>query len=224
MGEAKKIKIAPSILSADFGHLCSQIEEAEGGEADYIHIDVMDGHFVPNITVGPLVVSAIDKCTELPLDVHLMIQNPEFYLEDFILAGADLLSVQLEACTHLHRVIQRIKSFDRVKVGVALNPATALTNLVNILNYIDFALVMSVNPGFGGQDFIPESLEKIALLRRMIDERGYNVEIQVDGGVNSANAGDIIKAGANVLVAGSSIFGQADIARAIKDLRVAASR
>ncbi len=224
MNNEKKIKIVPSILSADFGHLCSQIKEVEKGGVDYIHIDVMDGHFVPNITIGPMVISAMNKCTELPLDVHLMIENPEFYLEEFITAGADLLSVQLEACTHLHRVIQRIKSYNHVRVGVALNPATALTNLVNILNEINFVLVMSVNPGFGGQEFIPQSLEKIKLLRNMIDERGLNVEIQVDGGISPTNAGNIVKAGADILVAGSSIFCQPNIVKAIQDLKEAATR
>ncbi|MDI6891489.1 MAG: ribulose-phosphate 3-epimerase [Actinomycetota bacterium] len=217
-------KIAPSILSADFTALCEQVKKAEKAGADYIHVDVMDGHFVPNITVGPLVVSAVKRCTKLPLDVHLMIANPEFYIEDFIGAGANLLSVHLEACTHLHRVIQRIKSYDGVKVGVALNPATALTNLANVLDEIDFALVMTVNPGFGGQEFIPQSLKKICLLRDMIKERNLSVEIEVDGGICPENALDVVKAGADILVAGSAVFNHFDIAEAIRGLRRAISR
>ncbi len=220
----KGTKIAPSILSADFTALCEQVKKVEDAGADYIHIDVMDGHFVPNITVGPLVVSAVKRCTKLPLDVHLMIENPEFYIEDFIEAGANLISVHLEACTHLHRVIQRITSYNGIKVGVALNPATTLTNLINVLDEVDFVLVMSVNPGFGGQEFIPQSLEKIRLLRNMIKERNLSVEIEVDGGICSENALDVVKAGADILVAGSAVFNHFDIAEAIRNLKRVTSR
>lgn len=220
----KGTKIAPSILSADFTALCEQVKKVEDAGADYIHIDVMDGHFVPNITVGPLVVSAVKRCTKLPLDVHLMIENPEFYIEDFIEAGANLISVHLEACTHLHRVIQRIKSYNGIKVGVALSPATTLTNLINVLDEVDFVLVMSVNPGFGGQEFIPQSLEKIRLLRNMIKERNLSVEIEVDGGICSENALDVVKAGADILVAGSAVFNHFDIAEAIRNLKRVTSR
>lgn len=217
----KKVKIAPSILSADFSILGKQVAEVENGGADLIHVDVMDGHFVPNITVGPLIVSAIKKCTSLPLDVHLMIENPEFYIEDFIEAGADMLSVHLEACTHLYRVIKRIKSCGHVKVGVAVNPATALTNLVNVLAEIDFVLVMSVDPGFGGQDFIPQTLDKVKFLKNKLEEDNLAVEIEVDGGVNVEHTRQLKEAGVDILVAGSAIFDQEDISKAIQDLSTA---
>ncbi|MEW6189068.1 MAG: ribulose-phosphate 3-epimerase [Actinomycetota bacterium] len=214
----RKIKIAPSILSADFAHLGEQVKRAEEAGADYIHIDVMDGHFVPNISIGPSVVSAIKRYVNIPLDVHLMIENPEFFIEDFIEAGANLLSIHFEACTHLHQVIQRIKTHSNLGVGVALNPATTLTNLINILPEIHFVVIMSVNPGFGGQEFIPQTLEKIHLLKNMIEERNPSVEIEVDGGVSQENALDIIKAGADILVAGSAIFNHVDIGEAIRNL------
>ncbi|MDO8885383.1 ribulose-phosphate 3-epimerase [Candidatus Oleimmundimicrobium sp.] len=219
----RKVKIAPSILSANFIKLGEEIKLAEKGGADYIHVDVMDGHFVPNITIGPQIVKSLNKETSIPLDVHLMIENPEFFIDDFVSAGADMISVHVEACTHLHRIIQKIKSFPNVKVGVALNPATALTSLVNILDEINFVVIMSVNPGFGGQKFIPQTIEKIKLLKNIINERNIPVEIEVDGGVNVENANEIFKAGADILVAGSSVFCKDDAKKAIADLRKAAT-
>ncbi|MDI6689620.1 MAG: ribulose-phosphate 3-epimerase [Actinomycetota bacterium] len=215
----KRVKIAPSILSANFACLGEQVKRAEEAGADYIHIDVMDGHFVPNISIGPSAISAIKRYANIPFDVHLMIENPEFFIEDFIEAGANLLSVHFEACTHLHRVIQRVKTYSNLGVGVALNPATTLTNLINILPEIHFVVIMSVNPGFEGQEFIPQTLEKIRLLKNMIEERNPSVAIEVDGGVSQKNALDIVKAGADILVAGSAIFNHIDIGEAIRNLR-----
>ena len=169
-----KVRLAPSILSADFANLCSEVKRVEEAGADLIHIDVMDGHFVPNITAGPVLVAAIKRCTDLPLGVHLMIEQPELYIEDFIAAGADMLSVHLEACRHLFRAIKRIKSHEGVKAGIAINPATAAGNLVNILEEIDFVLLMSVDPGFGGQDFIPQVVDKIKFMRSRIADRNMN--------------------------------------------------
>jgi len=174
---------------------------------------------VPNISIGPSGVSAIKPYTNIPFDVHLMIENPEFFIEDFIEAGANLLSVHFEACTHLHRVIQRVKTYSNLSVGVALNPATTLTNLINTLPEIHFVVIMSVNPGFGGQEFIPQTIEKIGLLKNMIEERNPSVAIEVDGGVSQKNALDIIKAGADILVAGSAVFNHVDIGEAIRNLR-----
>jgi len=213
------IKIAPSILSADFACLRDQIEEAEKAGADYIHVDVMDGHFVPNLTIGPLVVKAIKACTSLPLDVHLMIDNPELFLDDFVNAGSDLLAVHVEACPHLHRLIQNIRSYD-IKAGVALNPATPLYCLDDIVSEIDFVVVMSVNPGFGGQKFIPQAVDKVRNLRRMIDARELAVDIELDGGVTEENAAEVAEAGANILVAGSAVFCNKDgITSAIKRIK-----
>lgn len=217
----RKVKIAPSILSANFAKLGEEVKLAECGGADYIHIDVMDGHFVPNITIGPQIVKSLSNETSVPLDVHLMIENPEFFIDDFIAAGSDLLSVHLEACRHLHRVIRKIKSYPNIKAGVALNPATALTNLVNVLSEIDFVLIMSVNPGLGGQEFIPQMIDKIKFLKNVIRERNLPVEIEVDGGVDANNAKKIFEAGADILVAGSSVFCKSDVKKAIADLRKA---
>ncbi|HDZ86082.1 MAG TPA: ribulose-phosphate 3-epimerase [Actinobacteria bacterium] len=217
-----KVYIAPSILSADFSALGKQISDVEAAGADVIHVDVMDGHFVPNITVGHDIVRSIKKTTKLPVDVHLMIEHPEFYIDHFVDAGADWISVHVEACAHLHRTLHLIKSKDGIKVGVAINPATALTNLVNVLEYVDFILLMSVNPGFGGQKFIEQSFGKIKFLKEMITKNKSKALIEVDGGVDSANASSIIKAGADILVAGSSVFSNGSIKNAITQLKKAA--
>jgi ribulose-phosphate 3-epimerase len=212
------IKIAPSILSADFARLGEEVQAVARAGADYIHIDVMDGHFVPNITIGPLVVEAVRKITDLPLDVHLMIENPDRYIPDFAKAGADLITVHQEAVPHLHRTVQLIKSLGK-KAGVSINPATPTTTLDVILGDLDLVLVMTVNPGFGGQGFIDSALAKIADLRHEIDRRGLSAELEVDGGVKIDNIGRIAAAGANVFVAGSAVFGTADYASTINELR-----
>ena len=199
------VKIAPSILSADFARLGEQVHEAEAAGADYIHVDVMDGHFVPNITVGPLVVRAVRAITRLPLHAHLMIERPERYLADFIEAGANGLTVHVETCPHLHRTVQQIKELG-CKAGVTLNPATPLSSLEEILPEVDHMLVMSVNPGFGGQSYIPRSTHRIARLRGMLDEIGSQAELEVDGGVNLSTVTQVVKAGATVLIAGSAVF------------------
>ncbi len=212
------IKIAPSILSADFARLGDEVRAVAAGGADYIHIDVMDGHFVPNITIGPAVVEAVRQVTGLPLDVHLMIENPDLYIPGFAKAGADIITVHQEASAHLHRTVQLIKSHGK-KAGVSLNPATPASSLDVILEELDLVLVMSVNPGFGGQSFIPSALEKIASLRRAIDGRGLKVELEVDGGVKAENIGRIAEAGADVFVAGSAVFGTPDYGATIAGLR-----
>ncbi|MEW5931389.1 MAG: ribulose-phosphate 3-epimerase [Gemmatimonadota bacterium] len=218
------LKIAPSILSADFARLGEQVREAEEGGADWIHVDVMDGHFVPNITIGPLVAEAARRSTRLPVDVHLMIQHPERYLEAFAKAGADYLTVHVETCPHLHRTVQQIRELG-VKAGVTLNPATPVDSLAEILPYVDLVLVMSVNPGFGGQSYIPTSTAKIARVRRMIDAlgRGGEVELQVDGGVAPDTVAEVAAAGATVVVAGSAVYNRrAPVAANIRALREAA--
>ncbi len=213
------IKISASILSADFSRLGEQIRQAERAGADYIHVDVMDGHFVPNITIGPLVVRAIRPITPLPFDVHLMIESPGDYVEEFVKAGADIITVQQEACIHLHRVVEQIKGLGK-KAGVAINPATPLVMLDEILPYVDLVLVMTVNPGFGGQSFIETMLPKVAAMRRTIDERGLNIELEVDGGIHPQTAPSIVRAGARVLVAGSAVFADpAGVDRGIAKLR-----
>jgi ribulose-phosphate 3-epimerase len=218
------LKIAPSILSADFARLGEQVREAEEGGADWIHVDVMDGHFVPNITIGPLIAEAARRSTRLPVDVHLMIHNPERYLEAFAKAGADYLTVHVETCPHLHRTVQQIRELG-VKAGVTLNPATPVDSLAEILPYVDLVLVMSVNPGFGGQSYIPTSTAKIARVRRMIDAlgRGGEVELQVDGGVGPDTVAEVAGAGATVVVAGSAVYNRrAPVAANIRALREAA--
>ncbi|MCR6111173.1 ribulose-phosphate 3-epimerase [Bacillus sp. A301a_S52] len=212
------IKIAPSILSADFAKLGDEIKEVEAGGADYIHVDVMDGHFVPNITIGPLIVQAIRPITSLPLDVHLMIDNPDNYIPQFVQAGADIISVHAEACPHLHRTIHMIKD-SGVKAGVVLNPATPVSLIEGMLADLDLVLLMTVNPGFGGQSFIHSVLPKIKQVRQWVDDSGQSTEIEVDGGVNEKTASLCIEAGANVLVAGSAVYGQSNRKEAIERMR-----
>jgi ribulose-phosphate 3-epimerase len=210
--------IAPSILSADFTTLGDEIRNVEAAGADWIHIDVMDGHFVPNITMGPFIVEAVKKVTELPLDVHLMIENPDPYVPEFANAGADLISVHVETCPHLNRTVDLIRCSD-CRAGVVLNPATPLSTVEWVLEYIDFVLLMSVNPGFGGQSFIENTIERIRLLKQMIIEKSLTCLIQVDGGVNEKTIYDISAAGADVFVAGSAIFGTEDYKKTIKKLK-----
>jgi ribulose-phosphate 3-epimerase len=213
-------KIAPSILSADFSRLGEEVQAVERAGADLIHIDVMDGHFVPNITIGPLVVQAVRKVTALPLDVHLMISNPDQYIEDFARAGSDIITVHVETDAHLNRTINLIKK-QGVKAGVVLNPATPLSALDYVLEEVDMVLLMSVNPGFGGQFFIPNVAHKISRLREIIDVRNLPVEIEVDGGINFDTARMVARAGADIFVAGSAIFGSDDYAKTIQALRKA---
>ena len=212
--------IAPSLLSADFGDLKSQVALAAEGGADWIHIDVMDGHFVPNITIGPPVIKALRAITRLPLDTHLMIEDPDRYLESFRNAGADSITVHVEACTHLNRTIHRIKELG-AKAGVCINPATPVDLLSDIVPDVDLILVMSVNPGFGGQKFLPGSLEKIRQTAAMIREKNPGIHLEVDGGIDSTTARGVVAAGATVLVSGKYIFGSADIPAAIRTLREA---
>lgn len=212
------VKIAPSILSADFLKLGEEIKAAEEAGADILHIDIMDGHFVPNITIGPFIVESIRNITSLPLDIHLMIEKPDTYLKDFIEAGADYLTVHLEASVHLHRTVQRIKERG-VKAGVSLNPATPVCGLEYVLPDIDFALLMSVNPGFGGQTFIPQVIDKIRTLKKFIEEKGLMTLIEVDGGINIDNAKDVASAGADILVMGSAFFHSRDYKEIMKGVK-----
>lgn len=213
------MKIAPSILASDFSRLAEELKDIEKGGADYVHLDVMDGHFVPNLSFGVPIIKALRPCANLPFDVHLMTYHPEEYLEGLEKAGTHMVSFHVEAMPHLDRMIHNIK--DRgMKAGIAMNPGTSLASIDQVLPLLDFVLIMSVNPGFGGQKFIPYSLDKIAALSSMIKERGLTIPIEVDGGVNKDNAPLLKKAGAEILVAGSSVFGKEDRAAAIRDLKV----
>jgi len=211
-------KISPSILSADFSRLGEEVQAVEKAGADYIHVDVMDGHFVPNITIGPMIVESLRKMTSLPLDVHLMIQNPDEFLTAFVEAGAGILTVHVEACPHLHRTLTEIKKRG-ARAGVSLNPATPLCLIEPALEYADLVLVMTVNPGFGGQEFIPAMLPKIKQLRSLIDRKGWNLELEVDGGIKVDNIGAVAKAGADVFVSGSGIFKTSDYGKTITAMR-----
>jgi ribulose-phosphate 3-epimerase len=216
----KTVDIAPSILSADFSRLGQQIEAVERGGATLLHVDVMDGHFVPNITVGLPVVKSITRCTRLPIDAHLMISEPGIYAEQFVRAGAKMVSVHVEADAHLHRTLMSIKGLG-AQAGVVLNPATPISDLEEALQFVDYVLVMSVNPGFGGQQFILSSIDKVRRLRRMIDERRLHVRIEIDGGIDLENIAAVVAAGADIIVAGSAIFGKSDPQAAVRELREA---
>ncbi len=212
--------ISPSILSADFAHLADGVQQIVAAGADWVHVDVMDGHFVPNLTVGPPMVEALRKVTTLPLDVHLMMTNPDEFIPEFAKAGADILTVHVETCPHLHRTVQSIKEHG-MKAGVSLNPATSATTLEHILGDVDLVLVMSVNPGFGGQTFIDSTLDKIRQIRAMISASKGSPYLEVDGGITVKNVASVLKAGANVLVAGSAIFGSDNMSDTIRQLRTA---
>lgn len=212
------VKVAPSILAADFANLQSEIEIVERAGADWIHIDVMDGHFVPNITMGALVVDAIRPHTDLPLDVHLMIENPDQYAESFVKAGADIITVHVETCKHLHRTLQHIRTLG-CKPGVVLNPHTPIETIQHVLEDVDVVLFMTVNPGFGGQAFIPRVLDKVAALSEIKKEKGLSFEIEIDGGVNKETVKECVAAGATVVVAGSAIYGAADKEVALKEIK-----
>lgn len=217
------IKIAPSILAADFAKLADEVKEVEAAGAELIHIDVMDGHFVPNITMGPIVVEALRPVTTLPLDVHLMIENPDLYIEQFAQAGADYITVHVEACTHLHRTLQQIRSLG-VKSGVVLNPHTPIEMIQHVLEEIDLVLFMTVNPGFGGQKFIHSVLPKVKQLSEIIRERNLPIEIEIDGGVNEETIVPCVEAGATILVAGSAVFNAPDRAAALQRIKAAGER
>ena len=224
MPESPEIKISPSILSADFGRLGEQVAEASESGADYIHVDIMDGHFVPNLTIGPIIVSGIRPWTELPLDVHLMIEEPDRLIPDFAKAGANILTVHPEACRHLHRVIYQIKDLG-VRAGISLNPGTPASVLEPVISDVDLVLVMTVNPGFGGQKYIHSVTSKIAKVRQMLDEVGSGAELEVDGGINAETAAKAVEAGARVLVAGSAVFNDRDtVARSIARIRESLGR
>ena len=217
------IKLAPSILSADFARLLEDVKKVEKAGCEYLHIDVMDGHFVPNITLGPAIVKSLRKDVNMVFDTHLMIENPDNYIKEFADAGCDIIVVHQEACTHLHRTIQNIKSHG-IKAGVALNPATPIETIKYVLQDVDMVLLMSVNPGFGGQSYIPVVTEKIKELKALIDEMNLDIDIEVDGGVKPSNIAEVVNAGANVIVAGSAIFNAGNIDEAVKSLRENASK
>lgn len=212
------IKLAPSILSADFARLLEDIKKVEKAGCEYLHIDVMDGHFVPNITLGPSIVKSLRKDVDMVFDVHLMIENPDNYIQDFVNAGADIITVHQEACKHLHRTIQNIKSMG-VKACVSLNPATPVETIKHVIDELDMVLIMTVNPGFGGQSFIDGMTEKIKEVRDLANERNLNIEIQVDGGMKPNNVHKAVEAGADVIVAGSAIFGSDDINKTVQEFR-----
>ena len=212
------IKLAPSILSADFARLLEDIKKVENAGCEYLHIDVMDGHFVPNITLGPGIVKSLRNDVNMVFDAHLMIENPDNYIKEFVDAGCDMIVVHQEACKHLHRTIQNIKSY-KIKAGVALNPATPIETIKHVLEDVDMVLIMTVNPGFGGQSFIESMVHKIKELKSIIDKKGLNVDIQVDGGMKPSNVHKVVEAGANVIVAGSAIFGSEDIEKTVKEFR-----
>ncbi len=220
MVNSRTIEIAPSILSADFSKLGEEIQAVERGGATLLHVDVMDGHFVPNITIGLPVVQSIARSTDLPIDAHLMISEPGKYAEQFVFAGARMVSVHVEADAHIHRTLMAIKAAG-ARAGVVINPATPINELEEILNFVDYVLVMSVNPGFGGQQFIPSAINKVRRLRQMVVERGTDVRIEIDGGIDRANIADVVAAGADIIVAGSAIFGSADPEAAVRELREA---
>lgn len=216
------IKLAPSILSADFARLLEDVKKVEKAGCEYLHIDVMDGHFVPNITLGHAIVKSLRKDVNMVFDTHLMIENPDNYIKDFVDAGSDLIVVHAEACRHLHRTIQNIKSYN-VKAGVALNPATSIESIKHIIEDVDMVLIMTVNPGFGGQSFIESMLEKIKELKQLIDDKNLNVDIQVDGGIKPDNIHKVVEAGANIIVAGSAIFNSENIEETVSLMRKNAS-
>lgn len=215
--------LSPSILSADFCSLLEDVKKVEASGCEYLHVDIMDGHFVPNISFGPMVLKALKGKTDLFMDVHLMIENPDQYIEEFVKAGAQMITVHQEACPHLHRTIQNIKSHG-IKAGVSLNPATPISTLEDILPELDMVLIMSVNPGFGGQSFIESALRKITALRQMIEARGLNIDIEVDGGIKADNVGEVLRAGANVIVAGSALFAAPDFAAEVNKFRSEATK
>ena len=212
------IKLAPSILSADFARLLEDVKKVEEAGCEYLHIDVMDGHFVPNITLGPNIVKSLRKDVNMVFDAHLMIENPDMYIKDFAEAGCDIIVVHQEACKHLHRTIQNIKSYN-IKAGVALNPATPIETIKHVLKDVDMVLIMTVNPGFGGQSFIDSMIDKIRELKSIVVEQNLNIDIQVDGGIKPSNVADVVKAGANVIVAGSAIFNSSDIKETVIEFR-----
>lgn len=212
------IKLAPSILSADFARLLEDVKKVEEAGCEYLHIDVMDGHFVPNITLGPNIVKSLRKDVSMVFDAHLMIENPDMYIKDFAEAGCDIIVVHQEACKHLHRTIQNIKSYN-IKAGVALNPATPIETIKHVLKDVDMVLIMTVNPGFGGQSFIDSMIDKIRELKAIVVEQNLNIDIQVDGGIKPSNVADVVKAGANVIVAGSAIFNSSDIKETVIEFR-----
>jgi ribulose-phosphate 3-epimerase len=215
---SRRVLVSPSLLSADFGRLAEEVRAVEAAGADWVHVDVMDGRFVPNLTLGPVVVQAIKRVATRPLDVHLMMVEPERYIDAFAEAGADLLTVHVETCPHLHRTLQQIRQAG-ARPAVVLNPATPLSAVEEVLGEVEMVLLMSVNPGFGGQRFIEGTVEKVRRLRAMLDARGLSAEIEVDGGINAETARRVVEAGATVLVAGSYVFGSGDYARAIRSLR-----